>query len=498
MPIEFDPYLEWLGIQSTERPLDHYALLGLTRFESSEALIDQHSVQRIELLQDIATGSEQVEISQKILNEVSAARVCLLDRQKRIKYDLQLKKQLAGFDSAESRLARFTSNADSADPRESPAKESPAKPVAPISLAISTDLESKKRKSGENPIPRINKRKKPWVFPVVAMIIPLLMGIGVLLGVYIFLTPQLREDFDKLNYGRSNVIETSHDEASLGDPLKLNPAQLPKPTTPPKSTKNPKRKKSSPKKVAVPTDSGGKIIASFYADPAMVGGNNAKSPIALDPEEQKWIYRGSSTDFSEPVPAKNTTIAAWKTGDEEFDGVDFHQVISADDFDRLYENGWQLTVIAKLVAGSYRFQLIPNLEATYWKRDNAESPYGTYSIHLNKSPDKKTKISVAGNEKSQITLNDPHQYVKIELKCPPEQANCTFRVYPLTDGQEAARPIAKKENLKPAYQKWPRPKSSQIRMITTGPRKDDQKSKKKPRTTLSEIWIHKVELKALK
>ena len=40
MPIEFDPYLEWLGIQITERPLDHYALLGLARFESSETLIE--------------------------------------------------------------------------------------------------------------------------------------------------------------------------------------------------------------------------------------------------------------------------------------------------------------------------------------------------------------------------------------------------------------------------------------------------------------------------
>ncbi len=493
MPIEFDPYLEWLGIQSTERPLDHYALLGLTRFESSEALIDQHSVQRIELLQDIATGSEQVEISQKILNEISAARVCLLDRQKRTKYDLQLKKQLAGFDSAESRLARFASNAESAPP-----KESPAKPVAPISLEISTDLESKKRKSGENPIPRISKRKKPWVFPLVAMIIPLLIGIGALLGVYIFLTPQLREDFDKLNYGRSNVIETSHDETSLGDPLKLNPIQPPKPTTTTKSTQDPKPEKSSPKKVELPTENGGKIIASFYADPAVSGGNAPKSPVALDPEKQKWIYRGNPTDFSEPVPAKNSKIPAWKTGDKEFDGVDFHQVISADDFDRLYENGWQLTVIAKLVAGSYRFQLMPDSNSSYWTRDNPESPYGTYSIHLSKSANKKTKISVAGNEKSQITIDDPHRYVQIELKCPPRQANCTFRVCSLTDGRVTAPPIDTKENLKPAFQKWKRTINSQIRMLTTGPRKGDQKAKKKPRTTLSEIWIHKVELKALK
>lgn len=216
MPIKFDPYLEWLGIQSTERPLDHYALLGLARFESSENLIDEQSVKRIELLQDIATGSEQVELSQRILNEISTARICLLDQRKRAKYELQLKKRIAGFDSAVSRIERLSASEDSARKKKLPAA------AAPISLAISTGLESKKRKSSENPIPRIGKRKKPWVFPLVAMIIPLLMGIGVLIGVYIFVTPQLREDFEKLNYGRNNVNETTHEEESLGDPLNLN------------------------------------------------------------------------------------------------------------------------------------------------------------------------------------------------------------------------------------------------------------------------------------
>ncbi|MDA7918803.1 hypothetical protein N9B20_03975, partial [Mariniblastus sp.] len=105
--------------------------------------------------------------------------------------------------------------------------------------------------------------------------------------------------------------------------------------------------------------------------------------------------------------------------------------------------------------------------------------------------------SVVGNEKSQITINDPG-FVKIELKCPPRQANCTFEVYSFNGGQVSAKPMDTKENLKPAFQKWKRPMSSQIRMLTTGPRKGDAKAKKKPRTSLSEIWIHKVELKALK
>ena len=240
MPIEFDPYFSWLGIQSTEQPLDHYALLGLTRFESSEKLIDQHSVQRIELLQDIATGSEQVELSQQILNEISAARICLLDQRKRAKYDLRLKKQIAGFDSAVSRIERL-----SASEEATKKKELPGPTAAPIRLNISTDLESKKRKSGENPIPRISKKKKPWVFPLVAMIIPLLMGIGVLIGVHIFVTPELREDFDKLNYGRGGAIETIHNDEPLGDPLNLNETKSQKSTEKSNSQKN-RTSKSQP------------------------------------------------------------------------------------------------------------------------------------------------------------------------------------------------------------------------------------------------------------
>lgn len=72
------------------------------------------------------------------------------------------------------------------------------------------------------------------------------MGIGVLIGVYIFVTPQLREDFDKLNYGRTNVIETSHEDELLGDPLNLNQT----PTE--KSTEGESLKNTSSQKLPLP------------------------------------------------------------------------------------------------------------------------------------------------------------------------------------------------------------------------------------------------------
>ena len=481
MPIEFDPYFSWLGIQSTEQPLDHYALLGLTRFESSEKLIDQHSVQRIELLQDIATGSEQVELSQQILNEISAARICLLDQRKRAKYDLRLKKQIAGFDSAVSRIERL-----SASEEATKKKELPGPTAAPIRLNISTDLESKKRKSGENPIPRISKKKKPWVFPLVAMIIPLLMGIGVLIGVHIFVTPELREDFDKLNYGRGGVIETIHNDEPLGDPLNLNE------TKSQKSTENQTRKKIEPQNLS-PAPTRGTVIASYFADSAKVAANRSNLSAAISPEKQNWNRDGVKNLHASDIsrPAENSELIAWKTGDKECDGIDFRMAINESEFDKLHNLGWQLTVIARLIHGPYRFQLSPSQDSDYWKRDHPAKPYGCFSIQLKKRGNQ-TEISVSGNQKSSTTINDG--FAKFVLEGAPEQDNCTLKVYSFDNGQEPAKLIHEAKDLKPNFQAK---RSSQISMSTMGPRKNNPQGAE-PRTSPSEIWIHKVELKTLK
>lgn len=471
MPIEFDPYLEWLGIQITERPLDHYALLGLPRFESSEKLIDQHSVKRIELLQDIATGSEQVELSQRILNEISTARICLLDPRKRAKYDLQLKKRIAGFDSAISRIERLSASEDPAQK-----KELPAASATPISVAISTAAESKKRKSGENPIPQISKRKKPWVFPLVAMIIPLLMGIGVLIGVYIFVTPQLREDFDKLNYGRTNVIETIHEEESLGDPLNLNQTQPKKSTTKEKSTKNPKQKKSSPKKVASPTDNRGHIIASYNADKLT----------ASNPKEQGWRIPSQTSDFKFEH-AKDSKSAAWKIQNHNKNFVIYRKPISENDFALLSKGRWQLTVIARLIEGEFYFHLQPSKTSNYWKSNDPEKPNLRYSIHLKKL-NNGIRISPQRNgDKSAITA-DKKGFVKIIIEGYSSKNKFQLSAYSLSEDQKSELLIDEKKEIDPS--KIKSNLNSSFVSIGSGSPKSDANQP-------CEIWIHKIELKAL-
>lgn len=90
MTAEFDSYRELLQIESPDRPPDHYALLGLERFESDRQKIDHAAGERMSVLQEFA-NSEHLDASQKLLNEVSAARRCLLDSTKKIAYDEELR-----------------------------------------------------------------------------------------------------------------------------------------------------------------------------------------------------------------------------------------------------------------------------------------------------------------------------------------------------------------------------------------------------------------------
>jgi len=89
----FDPYYDWLGISPAEGPADHYALLGIHRFEHNPNIIRDAADSRMELLRRYQNG-EHARDSQQLLNEVSAARICLLDQAKRLEYDTQLRRKI--------------------------------------------------------------------------------------------------------------------------------------------------------------------------------------------------------------------------------------------------------------------------------------------------------------------------------------------------------------------------------------------------------------------
>ena len=89
----FDPYHEWLGIPASEQPPHHYRLLGIPLFEDSPTVIENAADQRMAHLRTFQTG-QHAALSQKLLNEVATAKVCLLNAAKKTAYDENLRQPL--------------------------------------------------------------------------------------------------------------------------------------------------------------------------------------------------------------------------------------------------------------------------------------------------------------------------------------------------------------------------------------------------------------------
>ncbi len=91
----FDPYLKWFGIPQTARPINHYRLLGIEVFETDPEVIENATDQRMAHLKRFS-GGQHATLAEQLLNEVAAARVCLLSPDKKAKYDEELRLRLSG------------------------------------------------------------------------------------------------------------------------------------------------------------------------------------------------------------------------------------------------------------------------------------------------------------------------------------------------------------------------------------------------------------------
>jgi formylglycine-generating enzyme required for sulfatase activity len=89
----FDPYHIWLGIPPEDQPPSHYRLLAIPELESDPDVIDGAADQRTIYLRTFQAG-DQAQLAEQLLNEVSAARVCLLDGKAKTSYDQRLKAEL--------------------------------------------------------------------------------------------------------------------------------------------------------------------------------------------------------------------------------------------------------------------------------------------------------------------------------------------------------------------------------------------------------------------
>jgi outer membrane biosynthesis protein TonB len=97
MTDNFDPYKDWLGIEPHERPANHYRLLGLELFNANPDDVRRAAETRMQLLRSYQSGPRGKH-TQKLLNEISAAKLCLLDDNTRITYDAALQGALSAVD----------------------------------------------------------------------------------------------------------------------------------------------------------------------------------------------------------------------------------------------------------------------------------------------------------------------------------------------------------------------------------------------------------------
>jgi len=85
-----DPYLDWLGIRDSRRPPNHYRLLGLDLFEEDPKIIASAADRQMTHLRKFQ-GGEHSDLSQQVLNELAAAKLCLLKADRKKEYDEELR-----------------------------------------------------------------------------------------------------------------------------------------------------------------------------------------------------------------------------------------------------------------------------------------------------------------------------------------------------------------------------------------------------------------------
>ncbi|MDR2643050.1 MAG: general secretion pathway protein GspE [Planctomycetaceae bacterium] len=87
--VPVDVYRDWLKIGAENRPLNFYQLLRLERFEDDIEKIRKNYRQLNAHVRKFASG-DYIEESQKLLNELAKAMLCLTDSTRKLEYDISL------------------------------------------------------------------------------------------------------------------------------------------------------------------------------------------------------------------------------------------------------------------------------------------------------------------------------------------------------------------------------------------------------------------------
>lgn len=116
MTEQFDPYRKWLGIPERDQPPHHYRLLGIEPFETDQDVIANAADARMAQIKTFQTGKHS-DHSQRLLNELAAAKVCLLNPAKKAEYDRRLEESVEGREEGGEKREERDAGADDVFPR---------------------------------------------------------------------------------------------------------------------------------------------------------------------------------------------------------------------------------------------------------------------------------------------------------------------------------------------------------------------------------------------
>ena len=194
----FDPYYEWLGIPPKDQPPHHYRLLGVELYEDHLTAIDAAANRIMAYLQELSNGDNGA-LAQQLLNEVSAARVCLLNKKRKAAYDQTLKTTLSNKKQKKKNqpaVAKHPPPLPTAAPLGAD-EEAPFPALGKTEVPQTSTEDRRQETAPAAASRRTGSRAKQGEKRIVMVAIGLLLIVAVGLGIYSFRQPKVPSRTDK-------------------------------------------------------------------------------------------------------------------------------------------------------------------------------------------------------------------------------------------------------------------------------------------------------------
>ena len=159
MPEEFDPYRKWLGIPPEEAAAESLSAVGDRRIEDDPDVVSNAADRQMGHVRTFQSGKNGA-LSQQLLNELAAAKVCLLDKKKRAAYDAGLRDQLQT-----ARSESPTTPAPGPVARPGPVPRPVPDPPADGTVCLEPDARGDRRGSAPAPPPPAPPTPPPGMAP---------------------------------------------------------------------------------------------------------------------------------------------------------------------------------------------------------------------------------------------------------------------------------------------------------------------------------------------